>query len=341
VVNVSTHSEWDPLKQVVVGSATGMRIPTVKDESLHSVCFGALSDEDFARIRTGPIPQRIVEETNEDLEAFAATLAGMGVRVHRPQPADFSEIYATEHWRVDGYHAYCPRDAILTVGREAIETPMCLRHRQNEARVYRHIMRTVPAPRPKLLDSLYDRSMLGRPTLRNDEPAFDAANCLKMGYDLLFLISNTGNDAGADWLQEHLGREYRIHRARDVYAFVHIDSTIVPLRPGLVLLCPDRVNERNLPEYFRGWDKVYAPEPDPTDFDPAWNGASKWIALNCLSVSPDLVVVEQRQTRLMRELERHGLTCCAVRLRHARTLGGGPHCVSLDLVREGEAADYR
>lgn len=341
LVSISTHTEWGRLKEVVVGSATGMRIPTVRDESLHSVCYGALSDEEFARVRTGPLPQRIVEETNEDLAAFAATLAAAGVRVHRPQVADFSEIYTTEHWRVDGHQAYCPRDVILTVGHEAIETPMCLRHRQNEARQYRHLMRTLQAPRPKLLDSLYDRSVLGRPTLRNDEPAFDAANCLKLGYDIVFLISNTGNEAGADWLQTHLGPRYRIHRARDVYAFVHVDSTIVPLRPGLVLLCPDRVNDRNLPDCFRHWDKLYAPEPDPAPFAPEWNGASKWIALNCLSLSPEVVVVEQSQTGLMRALERHGLTCCPVRLRHARTLGGGPHCVTLDLVREGEPADYR
>lgn len=342
MIAVHTHNEWDPLREVIVGSAVGAQIPTVKDESLHSVDYGHLDDEHFARVPTGPYPKRVIEESNEDLDAFATGLRQLGIRVHRPAVAGFQTPYRTPDWAVDGYYAYCPRDTILTVGTQAIETPMALRHRQNEAeRLFGHLLQTVRVPRPRLLDSLYDRSTLGVPTLRNDEPVFDAANCLKLGRDILFLISNTGNQAGADWLQEHLGPDYRVHAIRGVYSFVHVDSTIVPLRPGLVLLCPERVREDNLPPYFRSWDKLYAPPPQTVPCDPTLGPASKWIALNCLSLRPDLVAVEQSQTGLMRELERRGIEPFPVRLRHMRTMSGGPHCVTLDLVRDGTLEDYR
>lgn len=338
---IHTHTEWQPLREVIVGSATGAQVPTVKDESLHSVCFGAMSDEAFAKARTGPFPQRIIEESNEDLDVFAGALRGLGIKVHRPAPADFTEIYRTDDWSVDGHYAYCPRDTVLTVGTQAIETPMVLRHRQNEAqKLFGRLLDTVRAPRPRLLDSLYDRSVLGKPTLRNSEPAFDAANCLKIGRDILFLISNTGNQAGADWLQGHLGSGYRVHPVRDVYSFVHVDSTFVVLRPGLVLLCPTRVNDANMPALFKRWDKIYCPEPDPLPHDPEFPGSSQWIAMNVLSVRPDLVAVEKSQVTLMRELEKHGLQSLPIPLRHMRTLGGGPHCVTLDLVRDGELEDY-
>lgn len=340
MVEVSTHTEWGRLREIIVGSATGAQVPRVTDESLHSVDYGHLSDDAFARITTGPYPQRVIEETNEDLDRIAEELTKLGIRVHRPAPADFSEIRQVGEWRVDGYYAYCPRDSLLTIGRQAIETPMAVRHRQDEARLYRHIVNTYPAPRPRLRDSLYDRSTLGIPTLRNEEPVFDAANCLKCGRDVLFLISNSGNQAGADWLQSHLGSGYRVHPLRGIYSFVHVDSTIVPLRPGLVLLCPDRVNEGNLPEYFRNWEKIYAPEPVAVPFDPAWSPASKWIALNLLSLSPELVMVEKHQVGLMRELERHGIESLPVQLRHMRTMKGGPHCVTVDLVRDGELEAY-
>ncbi|MCE9616094.1 MAG: inosamine-phosphate amidinotransferase 1 [Lentisphaerae bacterium] len=339
-VAVHTHTEWGRLREVVVGIAEGARIPTVKDVALHSINYGHLSDAEFARVPTGSFPPRVIEEATEDLEDFAQALRGLGIGVHRPRAADFSERHTTPDWSVDGCHAYCPRDTILTVGQQAIETPMVLRHRQTEARLYRHLVDTVRAPVPRLLDSLYDYSTLGVPTLRNEEPAFDAANCLKFGRDILFLISNTGNEAGREWLQAHLGPAYRVHPVRDVYSFVHIDSTIIPLRPGLVLLNPARVNETNIPAYFKSWDKLYAPEPDEVPFEPGWCGASKWIALNCLSLAPDLVAVEQGQTGLMRVFERHGLQCLPVRMRHARTMGGGLHCVTLDLVREGPLEDY-
>lgn len=326
---------------MVVGIAAGAQIPTVKDHSLHSVFYGGMSDEDFARVPTGPYPKRILDETEEDLEIFCESLRKLDIRVYRPERADFSRRYRTDDWEVDGVYAYCPRDTILTVGNRAIETPMTLRHRQDEARLYRHIVDTERAPRPRLLDSLYDRNIRGVPTLKDDEPAFDAANCLKLGEDILYLISNTGNQAGADWLAQSLGPAYRVHTVRNAYAYQHVDSTIVPLRPGLVLVCPDRMNDDNMPAVFDGWDKIYAPEPEPLAVDPEWNPASKWITLNCLSIAPDLVAVEESQVSLMREFAKHGIDSLPVRLRHMRTLGGGPHCVTLDLERDGELADYR
>lgn len=127
---------------------------------------------------------------------------------------------------------------------------------------------------------------------------------------------------------------------RGIYQFVHVDSTIVPLRPGLVLLNPERVNEANMPVFFRRWDKIYAPEPVTVRCDPAWGPASKWIALNLLSLSPELAVVEEHQVELMQVLSKHGIESLPIRLRHMRTMKGGPHCVTLDLVRDGALEDY-
>jgi hypothetical protein len=71
---------------------------------------------------------------------------------------------------VDGRHAYCPRDTILTIGKQAIETPW---HAPSprRGRVLRHLVQTVRAPRPRLLDSIYDNSRLAH--AGNDEPVFD------------------------------------------------------------------------------------------------------------------------------------------------------------------------
>ncbi len=339
-MSINVHNEWDPLREVVVGRATGAQIPQVKDASLHAIEYGLHSDEDFAKIKTGPYPRHIIEETDEDLDLFADELTKLGIRVHRPQVVDFTQIYRTDDWAVDGYHAYCPRDSIFTVGNQAIETPMGLRHRQFEARQFRHIFETVKAPVPRLLDSMYDRSIRGVPTLQNHEPAFDAATCLKMGRDILYLISNTGNQAGADWLQQHLGGDYRVHTVRKVYSFIHIDSTILPIRPGLVLLCPDRVNDGNMPDVLRSWDKIYAPEPIPVPSHPELAPATKWISMNCLSLSPNLIVVEKRQTNLMRLLNQYGIECLPMQLRHVRTMAGGPHCATLDVYRDGVLEDY-
>ena len=72
-----------------------------------------------------------------------------------------------------------------------------------------------------------------------------------MGRDILYLISSSGNEIGARWLQEVLGKDYKVHTTRDIYRSSHIDSTILCLRPGLVLLNSTRVNEKIVLKYLK------------------------------------------------------------------------------------------
>ena len=43
---------------------------------------------------------------------------------------------------------------------------------------------------------------------------------------------------------------------------------------------------------------------------------------------------------LIKQLESHGIDVLALDVRHARTLGGGFHCVTLDLERTGSLEEY-
>ena len=94
------------------------------------------------------------------------------------------------------------------------------------------------APKPMLLNSLFEGADMEKPTPRNDEPAFDAANVLRFGQDLIYLVSATGNEMGGQWLQSILGDKFRVHFFKDVYYGSHINSTLVALRPGLILCNP-------------------------------------------------------------------------------------------------------
>lgn len=219
---------------------------------------------------------------------------------------------------------------------------MTLRHRQFESETCKPLIHPdhwIDLPKPKLLDEMYDRSDLSRPTLMDGpEPVFDAANIIKSGYDYLYLVSNTGNRAGADFLQDYLRNnfdpKYTVHKAENVYAYIHIDTTFVFLREGLVLCNPSRVTEQNLPDFLRDWDIVWAPEPYPTQVLDDWCPASPWLGMNILSIDSKTVMVEEHQTLLMRVLKKHGVDSIPVKMRHCRTFSGGPHCVTLDVVRE-------
>jgi glycine amidinotransferase/scyllo-inosamine-4-phosphate amidinotransferase 1 len=149
---------------------------------------------------------------------------------------------------------------------------------------------------------------------------------------MLFLESDSGNLAAARWLQ-HKFPDVKVEVC-NFYSGVHIDSTIVPLREGLVLVNASRVNRDNLPAVFRDWEIVWIDQVIEQKFY-QYPYASKWIALNMLAVDPYTVIVDLKQTKLIKLLEKqYGFTVIPLELRHSRTLGGGFHCVTLDLVRQ-------
>jgi len=340
-------NEWDPLEEVIVGNPLGARFPTADP----STRLAEFPDRLVAEIPQGPFSPQIIEETEEDLNEFVAVLEAQGVTVKRPETWPHEKTFSTIHWESQGYYNYCPRDIMLVVGDQVIETPNVIRSRAQESFSYRAMMldylksgaRWYSAPRPMLLDSLFDVDR-ERPTPRNDEPAFDAANVLRLGRDLLYLVSGTGNELGGQWLQTMLGEEFRVHFLKDVYYGSHIDSTFVALRPGLVLCNPARINDDTLPAIFRQWQVIYSPPMEGADrFDADYlhqSIGSKWIDMNLFSIIPDLVVVDADQTALIRLLEGQGMDVIRLKLRHSRMLGGGFHCVTLDIRRRGTLQRY-
>ena len=148
------------------------------------------------------------------------------------------------------------------------------------------------------------------------------------------LLSNTGNKLGAQWLQNFLGSEYRVRILENLYSYVHLDSTIALLREGLCLLNPDRVNEDNIPEVLKSWDKIWCPDMVDIGHYPNYNHASVWIGINLLSLNSNLVICDENQKELHKELYKNNIEVIPMKLRHSRTLGGSFHCVTLDTWRE-------
>jgi len=340
-------NEWDPLEEVIVGNPLNARYPTADP----STRLAEFPDRSIAEIPQGRFPQQVIEETEEDLNEFVAALESEGVTVKRPDTWPHDAKFSTIHWESEGYYNYCPRDIMLVIADQIIETPNVIRSRSQETFSYRRLMmeyfesgaKWYSAPRPMLLDSLFDVD-LEKASPRNDEPAFDAANVLRLGRDLIYLVSATGNELGGQWLQRLLGDEFRVHYLKDVYYGSHIDSTFCALRPGLVLCSPGRVNDETLPAVLEQWDVIYSPPMENTDhFDAEYLSksiGSNWIDMNLFSISPELVVVDRDQHGLIRLLEKNGMNVLPLKLRHSKMLGGGFHCVTLDMRRAGSLESY-
>jgi N-dimethylarginine dimethylaminohydrolase len=340
-------NEWDPLEEVIVGNVLNARYPH-PDPSTH---LSEYAGKAIHEIPSGPFPQAAIDETAEDLSALCDALTELGIVVKRPDTWPHSKEFSTIHWSTTGYYNYCPRDIFLVIGDQIIETPNTIRGRAQESYSYRRILldylqagaRWYSAPKPMLLDSLFDVDH-SYPIPKNDEPVFDAANILRLGRDIVYLISATGNDLGAKWLQIALGSDFRVHLCRINYFGSHIDSSLIALRPGLLLANPERVRREMLPPVFDKWQVIYSPPLVGAD---RFAGeylkkciGSRWIGMNLFSIRPDLVAVDKDELPLIRLLEAHGVETLPLRLRHSRMLGGGFHCVTLDTKRRGAMESY-
>ncbi|WP_337824585.1 amino acid--tRNA ligase-related protein [Amycolatopsis sp. A1MSW2902] len=341
--------EYSPLAEVVVGTAAGARVPALEDRSAWLNLYPDLAADELGGIATGVFPARVLAEAEEDLDALADILTGLGVEVHRPASVAHEAEFATPHWRSRGFYSYCPRDLALVVGSAIIQAPGPMRARMFELAGLRDLFQErmlagsawIAAPVPQLRDELYPLDDTGRPVLGEIEPVFDAANVLRAGRDLYYLVSGSGNELGARWLQTTLSAlgDYRVHPIRGVYPHTHIDSTISLIREGLVLLNPARITDPAvLPEPLASWEHLWCPPMTATPVtgvNPPLS--SEWIGMNLLMVRPDLAIVDAAQDRLIAALERRGVDVVPHTLRHARALGGGFHCVTLDLRREPPA----
>lgn len=320
-------NEWDKLKKILVGTANCAKIPRI-DSSMRLVNYADVKD--IKQIPVGDYPPIVIEEANADLEVFCDFLKGEDIEVLRPKTHEFPN-----HDDVH-YYDYCPRDIMFLHGKHAIATPMPIRARAFNYRTIAHHFKFITVAPRFYEETLYNEQCLGNPDIlatTDVAPAFDAANVLRANDDLLYLVSNSGNKAGAEWLQQNTG--LKVHLLEGVYSYMHIDSTVAFLKEGLLLLNPSRIKDISvLPEPFRSWDYIMCPEPTEMGYYGNYNNASTWINMNLISISPECVCLEENQHSLAVELEKHGIESVMLPTRHQRTLGGGFHCVTLDMERE-------
>lgn len=351
-VPVCSYTEWDPLEEVVVGIVDDASFPP-----WHIALPPVLPADQLEtfRARAGsPFPPELVNAAAAELTEFTRILEGEGVTVRRPEPIPQRVAYSTPAWTSTGMYAAMPRDALLVIGEDIIECPMAWRARYYESVAYRPLLkeyfragaRWSTGPKPELLDDQYDQDWADtgsdgtspRLVLTEFEPTFDGADFLRCGRDIIAQRSNVTNGFGIEWLQRHLGDDFRIHvlEFEDPHP-MHIDATLMPLAPGKLLINPSRVRE--IPGLFKDWDVAVAPDPIVPASHPFYM-SSRWINMNLLMLDEHRVVVERRDEPMIRTLKDFGLTPIPCDFRHFNSFGGSFHCATLDVRRRGRLESY-
>lgn len=353
---VNSHTEWDPLEEVIVGTPLGAYFPQWRRINEVTVDPGEWDEIEQTLGGAGvPYPDEMVQRALKAIDEFVHILEAEGVRVRHVDTAHYGAGFATPAWSVQtGFSAANPRDPFLVIGNEIIEAPMPDRGRYFEAWAYRSLFKEyllggakwVAAPKPQLLDALYKADYVPPPkgapadyVLTEFEPVFDAADFMRCGRDLFVQKSNVTNEMGILWLQRHLGDDYRIHiiESRSSQA-IHIDTTFVPLAPGKVLINPEWIDVAKLPPVLKSWDILIAPQPirntDPLGI------VSQWISLNVFMLDEERVCVDSRQEPLIKKLIDWGFKPIPLDFDAYYPFMGGVHCATLDVRRRGDLQSY-
>ena len=362
---VCSWNEWDPLKHVIVGRADGTMVQA--PEPAVQLDF---PDQGFPLGTFGSLPKEMEDKAGELLDNYAAILENRGIRVDRPSPLDFSQAIQTPDWKQDSmFGCMPPRDVLLTVGNEILEAPMSFRSRWFEYLCYRPLLeqyykedpsfRWETAPKPRLNDRTYKedfwkewnsisekeqwmRTENSDWIISESEPLFDAADVARCGKDLFVQNSMVTNDAGIEWLRRHYP-DHRVHRVtyREMLPW-HIDATLIPLRPGLALINPERLAlDKAHNELFKknGWELVEAPKSVRKEKMPLCT-CSMWLNMNCLVIDTKTICIEAAETPMMELLDKYGFEVIPVPLFEVSPFGGGLHCATTDVYREGTLEDY-
>lgn len=374
-MRVNSYDEWSPLREVIVGS--GLAYESHELELSFKLFFHDVVNSSFyyptyevsgndTRSQVRPLlNRRYVEELDEDLDEFVAALEQASVLVHRPTPLSTPAEFATPTWRATMIPALNVRDQVIIFGDEILETAPQMRARYFENDLLKPLFygyftagsRWTTMPRPIMTDRSFDTSHIsGQNTpaiqgVANPQPSefdtgfemmIDGAQCVRFGRDVIVNVSTKNHELAATWLKLHLENRFRVHVMRR-FADNHIDSLVLPLRPGLLLLRNPMVADQ-LPAPLRSWDRIYAPEPNESIF-PSYEDddlilSSPYIDMNVLSINEHTVVANSLFPELIAVLEGAGFTVVPVRHRHRRLFGGGFHCFTLDTVRDGGLEDY-
>lgn len=159
---------------------------------------------------------------------------------------------------------------------------------------------------------------------------------MRFGKILIGQYSHVTNLKGVEYLRDQIPQDYSIEilDVTNPHA-MHIDTTICPLRQGLLIYCPLRVSEKALRKHqvLRDWDLRPLPFTPKPRLEPPSLNCSDWLVMNVLVLDGNKVIVDETDLEFADWMRGLGMQPIMCPLRHVNSIGGASHCATVDLVR--------
>lgn len=341
-------SKWDPLKKVAIGS-----------------CVNPKYFEHVANIEIREKLQKMVTETQEDLDHIADCCTELGVEVIRCNPNHPSiekRLNPDQKAQAIKWLLY-PRDNLAVLGNHILTTTRDViikkyydflppLESKNTAWYDLHVKKGVEFVDPPCW------TLVGKDLFVD----FESYKMEKNHFDIV-VWQNQIQKWSKKWLPD-----VRIHW---VEIGGHNDGCFHTVKPGAIISLE---NIMTYQDTFPGWDVLYLPDqswgavhgflemknknrgkywiPGEQNNDQFLNFINTWLDdwlgyveetvfdVNCLVVNESTVLVNNYNKEVFAFFKKHKIEPIICPMRHRYFFDGGIHCVSLDLYREGSCQSY-
>ncbi|SKA38796.1 N-Dimethylarginine dimethylaminohydrolase [Enhydrobacter aerosaccus] len=326
-VNV-TH-EYGVLKEVVVGRAENLQLPTYSQDFSRQVHYAP----EAAKARMGEMAGQFWQQVDpesygravEQLDHLVRFLEARGVIVHRPELFTAEQRALWSSLSTVNMQIFV-RDPMVVIGNNVIETNLRMPYRNKE----RFGLQTLLSQ----LSERTDARIVGMPFQYpvHQDAADQSSGLYLEGGDVFvlgkdILVGYNGRTAtslaGIRWLARYLGDDYRVHPVPLTQDVLHLDDGLALVREGLAIVLVEQF-AHGIPEILKGWDLI-----EVSKFE-----ALNYLAGNGLVLRPGEIVIDARLPHLAEALSARNVTVHTIEYDAVTLWAGGLRCSHHPIVRE-------
>ena len=318
---IEVYNDWGKLWEVVIG----IEDETIEPEWMPALKFlsqeGIEGCKKYGGRRTEEVFPEIVKKIRSQVEGLVKVLEDRGVTVNRTRPMRHPEELAYLNEVQKGNHSFGGEDYFRVFGNNVVLIN-ALRMPFRRKQVY-HVR---PALEPLLKNSNARYVAMPPPSPHYDEsdPFLEAGDILVDGLNVYVGVdANGSNRAGANWLQQYLGSEYKVYPIKVDPSLLHLDCVMTLTKPGLLTYYPELVGE--LPEPLKHWDKIKLHKKE---------GEEEPFGANNLSLDENTIIVAEQYPEVAEAYRKRGMEVIVLPFDMTIQYGAGPRCLTAVLRRD-------
>lgn len=326
-MKIQVHHEWGTLKEVLCG------IPFFKfPENLpsHVYNYAPADGIKFMEENAGRMLEEadfeFYQKATSQMDAVVDVLKKRGIKVHRPESLVDIELKYLNNIFDESAIQFFPRDSMLVIGNQFIETELMMPLRRRERfGIRRSLTKRLTGDNAKIISM-----PPAEPCLEDSKgewgpgPFLEGGDTFLLGRDIYVGVSgNASNSAGVHWLQQYLGDTYRVHEIKLTKKFLHLDCCLSTPREGLAIICREAFVD-GLPDFLSDWDLI----------EVTYEDAKEKLGCNGLVIDKKTIIIADTLPKLAKALRSAGQEVIEMPFDAVYQYGGAFRCWHHPLVRE-------